>query len=152
MTVDAFATGALGIDDVVERPGAIEQGTHQAAFLPVGVFDAAFAFGELGMLAGLARACGEEQRATKALGAKAVGVPKLVGGIHAQPCPAAWSSIGVARHLFVPMVIEWDGGDPLPMGHRLIDVPIVEGGIGRDMGGQLAGGDDGCAGRADDSR
>ena len=41
LAVDAFTTGALRVDGFVERTGAIEQGAHQAAFLPVGVFDAA---------------------------------------------------------------------------------------------------------------
>jgi len=43
----------------------------------------------------------------------------------------------------VPMAIEWDGGDAVPMRHRLIDIPVVEGGIGGDMGGQLVRGKDG---------
>src|SRR6266566_10153171 len=54
------------VDGLVERAIAIEQGTHQVAFLPVGVFDAAWALGELGMRTGLSRAGGNEQGAAKA--------------------------------------------------------------------------------------
>src|SRR6266849_1908488 len=80
LAVDALTTGTLGVDGLVERALPIQQGAHQAAFLPIGVFDAAFALGELGMLAGLSGAGGKEQGAAKALGAKAIGVLKLVGG------------------------------------------------------------------------
>ena len=111
LAVDAFTGGALDVDGVIERPGAIEQGTHQAAFLSIGVLDTAFAFGKLGMRTGLARRLWKEQGTTKALGAKAVGVLKLVGGMHAQACPAARSAIGVAWHLVVAMAIEGNGGD-----------------------------------------
>src|SRR5947209_7512495 len=84
LTIDAFTGGALVVDGVVERPVAVEQGAHQAAFLPIGIFDAAFAFGELGVLTGLSRARRKEQGAAKALSQKAVGVAKLKDGVHAQ--------------------------------------------------------------------
>ena len=74
LAVDAFAAGARGIDGLVERPIAIEQSAHQAPFLPVGVFDAALAFGKLLMGTGLSSAGGKEQRTAKALGAIAVGM------------------------------------------------------------------------------
>src|SRR6266568_3086672 len=41
LAIDALTTGALRIDGLVERAFPIEQGAHQAAFLPIGVFDAA---------------------------------------------------------------------------------------------------------------
>ena len=138
MAVDTLASGALGVDGVIERTMAIQQSAHQPAFLPVVVFDAAF--GELGMRTGLARACRKEQGAAKALGAKAIGVLKLGGGIHAQPGEASRGAIRVARYLFVPMGVEWDGADAPPVGHRLIDRPLVEGSIGRHMRGELVGG------------
>ena len=68
LTVDAFTRGALVVDGVVERPVAIEQSAHQSAFLPIGILDAAFAFGELGVLTGLSRARRKKQGAAKALG------------------------------------------------------------------------------------
>src|SRR6266851_7093456 len=140
LAVDAFAAGALRVDGMVERARAIEQHAHQPAFLPIRVFDAAFAFGELGMRTGLARACRKEQGAAKALGAKAIGVLKLVRGMHTQARPAAWGAIGVAWHLFMPMIVEGNGGDAPPVGHRLIDIPIVKGSIGGHIGGELVGG------------
>ncbi len=42
LTVDAFTRSALVIDGMVEGPVAIEQGTHQPTFLPIGILDAAF--------------------------------------------------------------------------------------------------------------
>jgi len=94
LAVDALIAGALRVDGLVERTIAIEQGAHQAAFFPVGVFDTAWAPDELGMLAGLSRAGGKEQGAAEALGPKAVGVLKLVCRRHAQACPTAWDAIG----------------------------------------------------------
>ena len=60
LTVDAFTRSALVIDGMVEGPVAIEQGTHQPTFLPIGILDAAFGFGELGMLTGLPCTCRKE--------------------------------------------------------------------------------------------
>ena len=68
LAIDAFTCGALVVDGVVERPVTIEQGTHQATFLPIGILDAALAKGLLGMRTGLSGACWEEQGAAKALG------------------------------------------------------------------------------------
>ena len=49
LAVDAFAGCALRIDHVIERSVPIEQPT----FLPIGIFDAASTFGELGMVTDL---------------------------------------------------------------------------------------------------
>ena len=140
LAVDALTRGALVVDGVVERSIAIEQGAHQAAFLPIGVLDAAFAFEEWGVFAGLARAGGKEQGAAKALGEEAVGVPELVGGMHAQARRATWRAIGIQRHLLVTMGVEGNGANALSMGHRLIDVPEIKGGIGCDMERELVQG------------
>ena len=43
----------------------------------------------------------------------------------------------------MPMIVERDGGDAVPMSHRLIDIPVVEGCIGDDNGGKLVRGKDG---------
>jgi hypothetical protein len=69
---------------MVEWTVAIQQSTHQPALLPIGVFDAPLAFEKLDMLTGLSCTGGKKQRAAEALGAIAVGVPELVGGVHAQ--------------------------------------------------------------------
>ena len=95
LTVDAFTAGPLSIDGMIERAISIQQGPHQPAFLPIGVFDTAFAKGLLGMRTALARADGKEQGAAKALGAKAVGVLEWVGRGHAQAARAVWSTIGI---------------------------------------------------------
>ena len=60
LTIDAFAGSAPIVDDVVERTVAIEESSHQPAFLPVGVFHVASAFGDLGMFTGLASPFGKE--------------------------------------------------------------------------------------------
>ena len=44
----------MRVNDVVEEAVAVEQGAHQAAFLPIGVFDAAFAESLLGVRTHLA--------------------------------------------------------------------------------------------------
>ena len=103
MTVDAFARGALGVDRLIEETAAIEQHPHQAALLPIEVFDAAAAFGELGMLTDLACPFGKQERTAKALSAIAIGVHKPVGGMHTQAARVTWGPIGVARHFWVVM-------------------------------------------------
>src|SRR3989442_13025515 len=112
LVVDSLTTGTLRVAGLVEGAGAIQQGAHQAALLPVGVFDAALAKGLLFMRTGLSGARGKEQRTAKTLGSKAVGVLELVSGIHAQAGEASWSAIGIARHFFVSMAIERNGGNP----------------------------------------
>ncbi len=59
LTVDAFGTGALTVDGLVERPVPVQRDAHQPARLDVDVFNAAFPFGKLLMLAGLAGGLGE---------------------------------------------------------------------------------------------
>ncbi len=90
------------------------------------------------MVTGLARRRWIEQRAAIALRAIAVGVLKLVGGMHAQACRAARRPIRVARLVLVPMGVERDGGDALPVSHRLIDASVIEGLISSYMRGKLA--------------
>ncbi len=60
LTVDALGTGALAIDAFVEGPIPIQQHAHQPTGLDSEVFDAAFLFEKLFMLAGLAGGLGEE--------------------------------------------------------------------------------------------
>ena len=142
MTVDTLASGALGVDGVIERTMAIQQSAHQPAFLPVRVFDAAFALDKLGMLAGGSRRLRKEQGTAKALHAIATGVLELEGGMHAQACEASRGAIRVARDFIVAMGIEGDGSDARSVSHRLIDVPIVVSGISGHMGRELVGGND----------
>ena len=84
LTVDAFTRGTLVVDSVIKRSVTIQQSAHQSTFLPIGILDAAFAFGELGVLTGRSCAGRKEQGAAKALRNKAVGVPKLKEGSHTQ--------------------------------------------------------------------
>src|SRR2546425_13195303 len=97
LTVDALGTGALVIHRVVEWPLPIQRHTHLATELPIEIFDAAFAFGKLGMLTRLASRLGREQRATKALSAVAVGMGELERGMHAPALqsrsPRGWCSL-----------------------------------------------------------
>ena len=72
MTVDAFAGGALGINDMVEWAVAVKQGPHQATFLDIDILDAAFALGKLLVVTVLAGVLREEQRTAKTLGLKVV--------------------------------------------------------------------------------
>ena len=51
--------------------------------MPIGILDAAFGFAELGVLTGLSGTGWKEEWTAKALGQKAVGVPKLIAGKHA---------------------------------------------------------------------
>ena len=67
LTVDALRTGALAVDALVERPISVQQDAHQPTGLDSEVFDAAFLFEKLFMLATLTCGLGEEQGATGAL-------------------------------------------------------------------------------------
>jgi hypothetical protein len=142
LTVAAFAGSALVVNDVVERAGAIEQGTHQPAFLPIGVFDTAAPFGELRMVTDLTRSFRKEQGTAKALSAVAVGMPEHEDGMHAQALGAIGCPIGIARDLFVPMRIQGKSSDARPVSDALIDVPEIVGGIGGDVDGVLIQRDD----------
>src|SRR5438132_4396249 len=139
LTIDPFARGPLGVDGMIQWTFTIQQSTHQASFLPIGIFDTAFGFGKWGMVTGLPGWFRKEEWTAKALGAKAIGVGKQVGGMHAQAFGATWGAIGVAWHFFVPMTIERDGGDALSVSHRLIDIPVVVSGISGHMRRELVG-------------
>ena len=79
---------------MVERPVTIESDAHLSPQFPVKIFDTALAFTELSVLTGLFRDVGKEQGAAEALGAVAVGVGELVGGVHAQPFGTQGHPIG----------------------------------------------------------
>jgi len=53
------------VDGVIEWTVPVQQGAHQAAFLPIGIFDTASAKGLLGMVTDLASPLREEQWAAK---------------------------------------------------------------------------------------
>ena len=38
------------------------------------------------------------------------------------------------------VTVEGDGGNATPMGHRVVDIPVIEGGIGRHMDRESAKG------------
>src|SRR5579859_1468684 len=67
VAVNALATGALRVDGVVERPIPVERDPLDAAEFPVDIFDTAFAFDELLVVAGFSGGFRTEQGATKAL-------------------------------------------------------------------------------------
>src|ERR1051326_8189660 len=80
LTVDAFTTGSLVVNGLVDRTLTIKGHTHLSAFFPVDILDAPFAFDELLVLARGTCFLREKQRATEALGTIAIGVVELDGG------------------------------------------------------------------------
>ncbi len=138
LTVDAFCAGALAVDALVERPIPIQQHAHQPTGLDIEVFDAAFLFEKLFMLAGLAGGLLEEQRTTVALGAIALGMLELIGRLHAQAHGTARDAIGVAKDSGMAMLIQGNGSDAAPEGTGLIGIPGIEGGISSDVEGKEA--------------
>jgi hypothetical protein len=82
LTIDASASGALGIDGLVEGAGAVKGDTHLTALLPIDIIDTAFALRKLRMIAWLSSGDGKEQGAAKALSAIAVGMLEAIGGTH----------------------------------------------------------------------
>ena len=136
LAVDAFARGALSVDELVEQTAAIERDADLRPGLPVHVLDTALAFGELLMLTGLASCGRKEQRAAKALGTIAIGVLEVGGGMHGQADGTQRDALGGALVLRMPMLIERDGGHPSAKDAGLVDIPGIKGGIGGDMGGK----------------
>ncbi len=67
----------------------------------------------------------------------------MVGRVHAQASLTERSAIGVALALGMAMAIEGNGGDAAT-GHRLIDVPGIEGSISGDVGRKEAQGGHGA--------
>src|SRR5579875_400906 len=134
LTVTALGTGAALIDHVVQGAVPIEGHAHQTTRFPVEVLDTAFLFEELRMVTAFAVRCGKEQRATKALGAIAVGMHEERGGMHAQTFATARHAVGVTTTIRMAVLIERDGSDAVPMHYRLVDVPGIIGRISGDVG------------------
>src|SRR6266566_1828703 len=116
LAIAAFATGALLVE----------------------VLDTAFLFDKLRLVAGLPRGVGKEQGAAKALGEVAIGVRKLVGGMHAKAFDAQRHAVGITTALGMTVLVERNGCDATAMHHGLVGVPGVKGGIGSDVGGKEA--------------
>ncbi len=83
LAVDALATGALRVDGLVEGAVSIQGDAHQSARLDVDVLDAALAKGLLFMLTALSSPSWIQEWTAVALGAVAIGMPELVGRVHA---------------------------------------------------------------------
>ncbi len=144
LAIDAFATRALRVDDLVEGTVTIQQGAHESTGFPIDILDTALAEDLLLMLAGVTGALGEQKRTAKALGTVATGVLERVGGVHAQACPAVRGPIGVAWDSLMAVTVEGNSGNAPPMGHRFVDGPVIEGGISRHMDGEAVKGQDGA--------
>ena len=86
---------------MIERTGTVQQRAHESALFPVGILDTALAFSELRVLTGLSRRLRKQQGAAKALGAEAVGMGELVGGVYAQARSAQGHAIMISRHLLL---------------------------------------------------
>src|SRR5260370_21953765 len=129
VAMQALAAGRLSADGLVEGAVESQQGAHEPTSVKVDVLDAAFGFGNLLVVAALAGALWEQERTAKALGAVAVSMLEPVGGMHAQACPAVRGAIGVAWDGIMAVAVERNGSNALPMGHCLIDVPVIEGGV-----------------------
>src|SRR6266516_2440160 len=95
LTVDAFRRGALIINSLVEGPVAIQGHAHASTQFPIDIFDTAFAFGKLGMLTTGSRRLGKEQGTAEALGAVAIGMVELKGGMHRQLFGTQRGAIGL---------------------------------------------------------
>ena len=121
MTVGSLSTGALAVNRLIEGTLPIEGDTHLGSGFPVEVFDAALALFELLVLTALSIGLGKEQGAAKALGAVAVGVRELVGGMHAQPDGTQGYAIRSTLTLRMAVRVEGNGGNTASKNRRLID-------------------------------
>ena len=89
------------------------------------------------MVAGLASRLWEEQGAEEALGAIAVGMGELEGRRHVQPFGTQRHPIGSAWAGGMAMRIEGNRRDTLLPSSALVDVPGIEGGVGRQVVGEV---------------
>lgn len=138
LTVDALTTGALGVDGLIERPGAIQHDAHLSTAFPIDIFDTAPALDELVMLARLPGGSGMQERTLEALAAIAVGMVELDGWNHAVLHRATRSGIRVTGEGLMSVLIERHGSNPAMTGGSFVDIPGIEGSIGGDVGGILS--------------
>ena len=75
------------------------------------------------MLATLASGLGEEQGATGALSAVALGMLELIGRLHAQADRTTGHAIGIADKSGMGMLVEGDSSDAAPESTGLIRLP-----------------------------
>lgn len=143
LTVDAFTTGTLGVNSVVERAIAIQGDTGLTAALGIDIFNAPFAFGELLVLAGGSCLLRKKQGATKALRTIAVGMIEPEGRMHAQADGTQWHAISVAFVDRMAMLVERHGGDAAQAKRVLMNVPRIKGRISCEIGGELIERNDG---------
>jgi hypothetical protein len=121
VTIDAFTAGSLGVDGLVEGAGTIQRDAHDATGLDIAIFDTAFAFFELFMVAVSARALRMQEWARIGLGTIAVGMLKREFGVHASSFGAQGNAIGIALKGGMPMLIEGNGSNATVTSHIIID-------------------------------
>src|SRR5260370_38885404 len=138
LTVDALASGALGVDGVVQGAIAVQGHTLKSAQFPVGVFLTALAFEKLLMVTGGSGGLREEQGAEKTVRLIAIGMMELEGGGHAQAFGTHGDAIVISRPIVMSMLVDWHGPDAaMPCG-GLVDIPGIKGSDGgRLMLGQF---------------
>ena len=137
LAIDTFAGRALVVQPLVERPVAVQGDAHDSSRFPVEVLDTALLLLELFVVAGLASRLWEEQGAEEALGAIAVGMGELEGGVHAQPFGTQRHPIGSALAGGMAMRIEGNRRDTLLPSSALVDIPGVESGVSRQVVGEV---------------
>ncbi len=136
LAVDAFTTGALEINGLVERTCPIQGHTGLTAQFPVDILDTSLAFRELGVSAVFSLGDWKEQRTAEALRPLAVGMAKLKGGLHAQPYRAQGDAISSTFINGMPMLVEWDRRDAAVPGCLLVDIPGIKSGISGQIHGE----------------
>lgn len=136
LAVAPLGAGSLAIDALVERAVPIQQDPLDATGFPIHIFDAAFAFDKLLVLACPARFLWEEQRTLEALGAIAVSVLKPLGGMHGQANGASGSAIRQTSKRRGAVLVERDSSNAATMDHGLVDIPGIERRISGDVSGK----------------
>ncbi|HEY1353275.1 MAG TPA: hypothetical protein VGF67_27000 [Ktedonobacteraceae bacterium] len=101
---DALASGALVVQRVRKRAGAIPEDALQAAGFPVGVGVTALPLRESERGAALAGGGGKPERTAKAWSLRAVGMREEKAGGHAQALLAERDAIAVAPRIGVTVL------------------------------------------------
>ncbi len=143
LAIDALAGCALIVEGAEERAVAVEGDPLNTAEFPVDILDAAFAFGELRMLAGLAGFLRKEQGALEALSVKAIGVVELHGGMHGQANGTERGAITQPLKRRFGGLPERNSRDARVTSSGVVDIPRIIGSISGQVGGVLIEGSNG---------
>lgn len=111
----------MTVNGLVEGTLAIKGDAHLPSLLDIDIFDAPFPLGKLCVVTVLPSGFRFEQGTAKPLGTIAVGMSKLVRGMHAQSFGATRDAIGITWKDGMSMLVDGNGSNPAVVNGTFID-------------------------------